>query len=218
MTPVAPTVPPRPGTLDAAILVEVKRAYLSRVTPAPDDVWLDAGAHVGYATLALAPLVQRVVAYEPDPGNAAILKQNVAALGNVTVVQAALVGNGDATRTLHVNRLANTGSHSFHVTRGRVPVVVKAANVARAMTRHGVNAVKMDVEGAEAELVPAIDWSGVREVVLEFHFNALKDARHGFRAYEHVLSVLRGAFPRVEAPDPGRKWHTIVHATRRGRE
>jgi FkbM family methyltransferase len=56
-----------------------------------DGVFADVGAHVGHWAVRLAAQARKVIAVEPDPATAAVLRENVAlnGLANVTVVEAA---------------------------------------------------------------------------------------------------------------------------------
>jgi FkbM family methyltransferase len=54
-------------------------------------VFIDVGAHVGHWTVRLAAQARKVIAVEPDPATATVLRENIAlnGLANVTVVEAA---------------------------------------------------------------------------------------------------------------------------------
>jgi FkbM family methyltransferase len=56
----------------------------------PDDVVYDVGAHFGFWAIRLSRVCRHVIAFEPSPTNLVTLIQNVGAIPNVTIVNAAL--------------------------------------------------------------------------------------------------------------------------------
>lgn len=135
-------------------------------TVKPGMTVVDVGAHVGYYTLLAARRVGesgRVVAFEPDPSNCALLRRNVAQNGfadRVSVVQAA-VGGETGSVTLFRDTF-NLGAHSLE--RGNVvgadSVRVPAVTLGRALASEGVDHIdvlKVDVQGAEAGVVAGAD-------------------------------------------------------------
>ena len=58
--------------------------------PIAQGVAIDGGAHIGVWTEALAKKFKKVLAYEPEPRNAKLLRENVGRLENVRVHQKAL--------------------------------------------------------------------------------------------------------------------------------
>jgi FkbM family methyltransferase len=159
-------------------------AALSRLVE-PGDTCVDAGAHYGYFTLLLAKLCGpegHVYSFEAEAENARILRENVSANGlqlRVTVERAALAARGGEV-DLHpaagaseqwtlMESFAHRDSRPAVGPPERTPAVRlddRLAEVPR------VDLIKMDIEGAEAEVIPAI--SGFLErrrpaLVLEFH-------------------------------------------------
>lgn len=126
----------------------------------PGDVAVDVGAHVGYYTLLLAALVGpagRVLAFEPDPDNFALLQRNVALNGyaNVELFHAAVSDRAGAAR---LYRCAdNAGDHRLFPTAGEprpaVDVRVVALDDVFRDRAYGVDVVKIDVQGSEGGVV-----------------------------------------------------------------
>ncbi len=125
----------------------------------PGDCVIDCGAHVGLFTLLAAHAVGeygKVIAIEPNPVTAAILRKNVEAAGarNVEVIQAA-AGAQRGSITLH----AGSGSASAYSS--SVASVASASDVAvdaiaiddliRERNIDSVAMLKIDVEGAELD-------------------------------------------------------------------
>jgi FkbM family methyltransferase len=121
----------------------------------PGDVFLDIGANVGWYTLLAAGLVGetgRVIAFEPEPANFALLQQNIALNGyhNVVPVQKA-VSDRDGAVTLYLSE-TNKGNHSLHDSgAGRAPIVIDAVRLDEyfGATAGKIDLIKMDIEGAE---------------------------------------------------------------------
>lgn len=129
----------------------------------PGSVFIDVGAHIGYFSLKAALKVGptgRVVAFEPNPETLALLRDNVAAnrTQNVTVEPVACTDR-EQMLTLYAAPTANTGISSlarstadiskdapraYSVRGRRIDDVVRELNLSR------VDAIKIDVEGAEA--------------------------------------------------------------------
>ncbi len=122
----------------------------------PGDVFIDVGANIGLYTLLAAQRVGpggRVCSFEPVPGTAARLRQQVALneLTNITVEELA-VSDAPGTVPIYLPPAGNSGMASLfaYTDELRAPVAV-AATTLDAYT-HGwpaVRLVKMDIEGAE---------------------------------------------------------------------
>ncbi len=120
----------------------------------PGDTVIDVGANVGVYTLRLAHLVGpsgRVFAVEPEPGNLALLRENVERNGhaNVTVLPvAASDHDGEAELSLSPD---NQGDHRvIPGAGGRASVPVRAARLDGLLADAGpVSLIKLDVQGAE---------------------------------------------------------------------
>jgi FkbM family methyltransferase len=141
----------------------VTDAYLADALR-PGMVVLDIGAHVGYYTLVAARAVGpsgKVHAFEPCAETLSLLRTNVRANGFANVeIHPFAAGSGDSKRTLHV-----TGSSDSHglfphplteTVRTTEVRTVRAAQVIQGR----VDLVKIDVEGAEFEVL-----DGMRDLV-----------------------------------------------------
>ena len=94
---------------------------------APRGIVVDVGANLGWHALHAArhPNVETVVAFEPDPFNASLLKRNAAAnnIGNITIDPRA-VGAAAGQALLHRYRSSNFGRHSLASDHGHGSVSV----------------------------------------------------------------------------------------------
>jgi len=165
--------------------------------PQPGDVFLDVGANVGWYSLHVAKMVGPeglVLAIEPSPDSFAVLKENIKLnhLSNVTALNfAAWDRNGDLDLILATICIADTVKRDwadpaeawFRKPRGtvRVPArrlddVLKEQNVTQ------VDWVKIDVEGAEAEVL-----RGLRKTLMRFHPRILVESER----LEALTSILQ---------------------------
>ncbi len=129
--------------------------------------FLDVGAHLGYFTVLAARCVGesgRVVSFEPTPATYALLAQNVAGLGNVTAVPAA-VWSSPGTLSLTDHGVGYSPYNSAY--RSRLPAAVRQRV---ATTVHEVAAVTLDEFVAARALTPdvvKIDAESAEKNVLE---------------------------------------------------
>ena len=128
---------------------------------APGARVVDIGAWVGPVTLLAGALGAEVRCYEPDPVARAELESNLA--GNdfadrVEVVGAAL-GTAAGHLELHSGELGDSMSSLVRTSAGGASTTVEVRDVVAESTAAGfgdATLVKMDVEGLEFELVPAL--------------------------------------------------------------
>jgi FkbM family methyltransferase len=132
----------------------------------PGDLAFDIGAHVGSRTACFAGLGARVIAVEPEPQLAALLRRAFREHPRVTVVESALAAE-PGTALLHPSpatpTVATTSrdwmktvgrSRSFTAVRWSRPVPVPATTLDALIARFGVpRFCKIDVEGSEDEVL-----------------------------------------------------------------
>ncbi len=160
----------RPGTSDFATWVQIAGAEEYAVVVdllrshgrSPVRTIVDAGANIGLASLYLAAAFpdSRILAVEPDPDNFRMLVSNVRPLGErIECIQAAYWPTEERLE-LDPEPFRDDREWSRTVrpaasvpgagTPGTVPVVTPSAAEAR-LGGQGVDLLKMDIEGAEAE-------------------------------------------------------------------
>ena len=121
----------------------------------PGAVVVDAGANIGYYTVIFSKLAGeggKVFAFEPDPENFRILKSNIELneCKNVVLEQKAL-SNENGKIKLYLNE-DNRGDHRIYDSgdsRGSVEIEAMRLDDVLGPAAHGVNFLKMDVQGAE---------------------------------------------------------------------
>ena len=166
----------------------------------PGDLALDLGANMGVVTAVLAATGADVVAFEPDPFAFASLQTRFADQPNVSLVQAAVgVGSG----TVRLMRADNFDSNpegasvkSTILDGGRridaansveVPLIDFPGYVAEQLAQRGrIAFIKMDIEGAEVDILEAMDrdglFAGIGCLVAETHERKFRDLRDRTRA------------------------------------
>lgn len=126
------------------------------------SVYFDVGAHIGYFTMKAAAQVGktgRVVAFEPNPETLLLLRDNVKAnrFDNV-IVEPVACTDREQTLTLYAASIANTGASSLARDNANIsaepprPFSVRGRpidDVVRELGLTRVDAIKIDVEGAE---------------------------------------------------------------------
>ena len=172
------------------------------------DSFFDVGANIGTITLPVAVAgAAECLAFEPEPINAGRLAANAELnrLANVTVIEAA-VWSAPGTVELRAGGPAGSGTASVDAEAGagaeRVPAVTLDAFAGDG--RAAPNVVKIDVEGAELEVLrgaaASLDSGRIRDVFVETHPGGLVErgggeagvvallAQHG---YEQVWTARR---------------------------
>jgi FkbM family methyltransferase len=134
----------------------------------PSAIW-DLGANIGLTAADLGRRYPeaRVVALEPDPGNAALARQNTSAYANCEVIEsAAWTESGTLSFLAEPGREAGSRVHP----EGTSAVAATSLNDLVART-FPPDFVKMDVEGAERSLLTqATEWvASVMEIRVECH-------------------------------------------------
>jgi FkbM family methyltransferase len=130
------------------------------------DTFIDVGANIGYYTVMAAKLVGprgRVIAFEPDPENFALLKRNIEANGftNVILEQKALF-NKPGTLKLYLEETNKGGHKVFQFGQPRPTVEVEAVRLDDYLKndQRTVDLIKIDTEGAEGAIL-----EGMRETL-----------------------------------------------------
>lgn len=161
---------PRSADVLAFWQVFVAREYDIPIAFEPRLI-VDGGAHVGLASLYFLHRFPnaRLVAIEPNAGNASLLERNLAGSIGATVCRAALWPHAEEIRI--VDPQADTWS--FRVAAGvGEGATVASITMPQLVAEHGdVDILKLDIEGAEGPLFAGdTDWlSQVRMVIIELH-------------------------------------------------
>jgi FkbM family methyltransferase len=134
----------------------------------PDMVVIDVGAHIGYFTLLAARAVGatgKVYSLEPYCETYRYLRENVArnGLANVVVFDKA-AGASQRLRSFHITGSSDSNGFYSHPLADTVAVTEVEETPLDLLVRRRVDAVKIDVEGAEFEVL-----AGMRRILSENH-------------------------------------------------
>jgi FkbM family methyltransferase len=113
--------------------------------------FLDIGAHIGYYSVYLSPLVRRAFAFEPDPRNLEALRVNAQRAGNVNVYDVA-ISSRDGVAALAVD--GDSAISHLVDSPGAASITVRAMTIdafVAAVPEINVGLVKTDVEGHDLE-------------------------------------------------------------------
>lgn len=162
----------------------------------PTTRYVDLGAWIGPTVLLAAPSVARIVCAEPDPLAFAALTENLdvnRATAAKTVAVRAAVGPADGTAMLS-SAESGGDSNSSVVRPGDRGArwEIEQVSFATLLARAGLEAadfVKIDIEGAEYDLVPSM--TGRPTLYIAFHPNLLVDKRTLTARVSSSLRALR---------------------------
>jgi FkbM family methyltransferase len=153
------------------VLVFRTKSYDPRIPDFCPHTIVDAGAHIGMASIlfALQYPTARIIAIEPETSNFRALIRNTAPYKTITPIQAAL-WREDGQVALGASKAHPKGA--FHIVEDG-PQNVRAITMATVMREFGIDSVdllKVDIEGAEIEVFESCPWIGnVRVIAIELH-------------------------------------------------
>lgn len=161
----------------------------------PDTVFFDVGAHIGQYSLCAAPVVRSVHAFEANSKTIKLLRYNVESnhLANVVVNHTA-VCDYVGVSTFHESDAYNPGASSLHGVGGEsvaVPTTTLDAYCAGHLINNAPLVIKIDVEGAEAEVL-----RGARSLLSNGHVTVFMEVIDEFqqrsgRSSESLKDLLR---------------------------
>ncbi len=179
----------------------------------PSPLIIDAGAHIGLATLYFKKMfpAARIIAIEPNPISFKLLEQNVWEnnLSDVQCINAALVDDERETVTLHQDEkdewLMTSSLHpgAWSGDQKTKPVTVPAAKLATFLTEP-VELLKMDIEGSELKVLRGVTnyLDLVKNIRLEFHSTAPKSLKEMLSLLEPHFSEITASKRNQDIEDP----------------
>ena len=183
----------RPGTTDQNVYDEIFIDGEYALELGDPALIVDAGAHVGLASVYFASRYPRarVIALEPEPGNFAVLQRNARAHPNITPLNVGLWSHRAGLRIEPVD----DATWSFRVREDAGGAGIPALGLHDVMREAGaarIDVLKMDIEGSEVEVLGTQPpWVGqVGTLIVELHdrfrpgcTQALDEA---LRGWDHV--------------------------------
>ena len=193
----------RPNTADVVTFEEVfvAREYELPFADFHPGHILDLGANIGYASVYFAARwpQARILAVEPSRKNLALLTRNTRPWHRITALQAAVWTRSARLQIANPDDAAN--AYRMIETAGPDGDGIQAYTIGHFMTRLGggpIDLLKMDVEGAEAEILRhGADWlDRIRVLMIELHdrivpgcAEALCRALQGRRFHQEIVGA-----------------------------
>jgi FkbM family methyltransferase len=170
-------------------------------------VFYDVGANIGFFSLIAARVVGprgQVYAFEPVPRNAASIERSARlnAMSHIHVFRAAVgarAGRSELVLTRHIGGATLASAGTPHDAEGRIEVeVVTIDELIAARTLHPPSLVKIDVEGAEADVL-----QGMQKTLVEYRPLILYEVDDATseglaRKAEAIARILRAAGYSIE--------------------
>lgn len=182
--------------------VVVKQAYKRKYfKPEPEDHWLDLGANIGAFSCWVLATGAKCISIEAEEENASLAEHNLRLNGHSAKVKQMAVTHDMDEREFAPFYLSNTEyaqwRHSLSNINGNRKNArnVKLVRFSE-LLEPAINAVKMDIEGAEIEILERVmDFRNVRKLVFEYHF----DVDDRVVRYNAILARLGGFFQNIRA-------------------
>ena len=183
------------------------------------EVCIDIGANIGCCAVHLANLyagARHILAFEPVPENAELLRRNTARYANVTVVAVALDGE-EGEMKMHPpmteRDFVGFSRHDFRV-REEASVTIPVKRLDLVLKEHGIvqpDVIKVDAEGCEVSILDTLSPEVLGKVTWitgEFH------SRPGELAFLDRLSTTHLVGVRKRADQNLYRFHALNRACR----
>ena len=197
----------RPNTTDQKVIEEVitKNSYERKkdkffLKDAP--LWLDLGGNIGTFTCKACEQGCNVVTFEPEKENFDLLLKNIKKnnfTSNVIAVNAGVVAKEDVKEVdLFICKGEyNKYRHTIFKKRGRKSVEIAVENFKKVLEKYKPSGIKIDIEGAEIEILESMmpsDWPDcVTHLVFEYSF----DVDPSIPRFKKIIDNLKDRFSLV---------------------
>jgi len=161
----------RRDTYDSYVVNEIQRSY--GMLDIKDKIVFDIGANIGAFTVWASKRGAKLVcAFEPEPYNFEMLQLNVFELRSYATHKIALTTGDDTGVKLWLAPSGkNPGNSSLTQRRGRSSIEVATGNFYYMLEQYRPEVIKMDVEGAEFDLLEYGLPDHVKQIAMEIHLN-----------------------------------------------
>ena len=187
----------RNNTTDQKVITEVlhDNVYQNRTVSfivEPDDKWLDLGANIGTFALLALSCGAYVKCVEPEPTNYLMLCKNLSTnfSDKFDTLQAGVSTTAGKGKLYLCNTEYNKYRHSMQITKNRKSIEIDTVELSSLL--HGVDCIKMDIEGGEIDLLEqyADKLKGIRKLVFEYTF----DADPSIARFKGIIAKLKQNF------------------------
>lgn len=157
-----------------------------------DDVVLDIGGNIGAFSCRNFMNVKKIIAFEPEEVNYNFFSENISIneANNVKLIKSAVVGNDDKKRDFFLGKVPYY--YSFLIKNNRKRVVVDCVNINDIMKKYQPTKMKVDIEGAEWEVLTSCkDFGRVEQLIFEYNFDMNGDLKSGFKNFDILTKHLK---------------------------
>jgi FkbM family methyltransferase len=187
---------------------------------ATQGLFVDVGANIGWFSLNAAriPAVEAVLAFEPDPGNHALLSDNVELnqAGERVLAISCALGSGPGFATLHRYKDRNPGRHSLLEAHGYGRSVVTVNSLDSVLDHLGhrdtpIHALKLDVEGYEPAVIAGAAQALARTSIVVIELSRELSERGGLDFRTMLQTFAEHSFMPVawDQPDRVPDWQAL---------
>ena len=152
-------------------------------------------------------------AYEPELENYKIAVENIGInkIKNCFLFNSAVVGSNKKEINFFVGMGERKDGHSVLPFKGRKKVSVKAENINDILEKTKANKIKIDIEGAEYEVIKAIkNWSQIDAIIFEWHKSFLKDENN--IKLKEIEKIIKSNFRETKGNFNTKGWMNIISA------
>ncbi len=197
----------RKDTYDSYVVNEIPRSY--GMLDVNGKIVFDIGANIGaFSVWASDHGAKLIVAFEPEPYNFEMLQINSSKIeGSYATHKIALITGDDADIDLWLAPSGkNPGNSSLTKRRGRISTKVATGNFYYMLEQYKPEVIKMDVEGAEFDLLAYGLPSHVKQIAMEIHLQG-KDF---FKCASYIVTQFNN-WECIKEPvlDNDRLWQTL---------
>jgi len=155
-----------------------------------NDRVIEGGAGIGVNTVRIARLASFVVAYEPIASYAKVARTNVDLNGANAEIRTVALALKDGQVEYSIRSIVSASSalpDRLYPEPTAVRLVVECANIDTEVKRYNINALHLDVEGTEHELLMNMDLTPIDKITMEVHPTVL-----GIDRVEEMIQHLIG--------------------------
>jgi len=188
----------RPNTSDIKTIMEVveRNVYQKKYFKIDsNEHWIDLGGNIGAFTVLVASLGSTVDVYEPCKEHCNLIEMNLKLNGlNANIINKAVVFDDRKETEFYININGNTWRNSIVKNWKSSHYKVDCVNFKEVLNSD--SCCKMDIEGAEMEILERLDFP-LKKLVAEWSF----DIDNNIDRYRNVVSKLRNIYKNVHASE-----------------
>ena len=157
--------------------------------------WIDLGGNVGaFAVLALSKGAT-VDIYEPDPFSCKMIEKNLKVNNyDANIIQKAVVANDKKKMTMYVGNNMNVWRNSLYKNWGNEKFTIDCVHYENVITKDSI--VKMDIEGAEMEILESMQ-EFPKKMVYEWSF----DIDPSLTRYRQILKKMKKRYKSIRGTE-----------------